>query len=41
MNKEFLSLDSNCEDEIKAKFIQKKICNEKYDCKERVFIDKT
>ena len=40
MIKEISSLDSTCENEIKEKFIQRKICKEIYDCKERAFIDK-
>ena len=40
MIKEISNLDSTCENEIKEKFIQRKICKEIYDCKERAFIDK-
>ena len=40
MIKEISSLDSTCENEIKAKFIQKKIRKDMYDRKERAFIDK-
>ena len=37
--KEISDLDSSSKNEIKTKFIQKKICKEIYDYKEKVHID--
>ena len=40
MIKEVSSLNSRNDDEVKETFIQRKICKEIYDCKERVYLDK-